>query len=177
MYLLSLLWFISLGFNRPAVNQQPTDWQLNAECLLDRARSMLHIRESGGNNRGPEVEAIIIFAGGKPGQAWCAYFQRFIHIKCGRQAASGYSPSWFIPARLVKTGQVPGDVFSIWNNGKNRIAHIGMIEQILPNGKFIVTIEGNTGTTGSRDGAGVHRLTRSVKSIYNFARWWNLKKN
>lgn len=172
MHLLSLLWLFNLGFNGPVVNT----WQADAQCLLDEARSLLNVRESGGNNRGPVIDKIIVSSGGKLGQPWCGYFQRFIHLKCGRQAGNGYSPSWFIPTRLVKSNQVPGDVFSIYNSGLKRIAHIGMIEQILPNGKFVVTIEGNTGTSGIRDGAGVHRLTRPIKSIYNFARWWNLKK-
>lgn len=172
MHLLSLLWIFHLGINGPVVNT----WQADAQCLLDEARSLLNVRESGGNNRGPVIDKIIVSSGGKLGQPWCGYFQRFIHLKCGRQAGNGYSPSWFIPTRLVKSNQVPGDVFSIYNSNLKRIAHIGMIEQILPNGKFVVTIEGNTGTSGIRDGAGVHRLTRPIKSIYNFARWWNLKK-
>ena len=172
MHLLSLLWLFNLGINGPVVNT----WQADAQCLLDEARNLLNVRESGGNNRGPVIDKIIVSSGGKLGQPWCGYFQRFIHLKCGRQAGNGYSPSWFIPTRLVKSNQVPGDVFSIYNSGLKRIAHIGMIEQILPNGKFVVTIEGNTGTSGIRDGAGVHRLTRPIKSIYNFARWWNLKK-
>jgi hypothetical protein len=172
MHLLSLLWLFNLGINGPVVNT----WQADAQCLLDQARNLLNVRESGGNNRGPVIDKIIVSSGGKLGQPWCGYFQRFIHLKCGRQAGNGYSPSWFIPTRLVKSNRVPGDVFSIYNSNLKRIAHIGMIEQILPNGKFVVTIEGNTGTSGIRDGAGVHRLTRPIKSIYNFARWWNLKK-
>lgn len=171
MHLFSLLWIFNLGINGASLN----GWQADAECLLDQARSLLNVREVGGNNRGPEVDKIILFSGGKPGQAWCGYFQKFIHIKCGRKSGNGYSPSWFIPSRLVKSNQIPGDVFSIYNSGLKRIAHIGMVEMVLPNGKFIVTIEGNTGTFGSRDGGGVYRLTRPTKSIYNFARWWNLK--
>lgn len=80
--------------------------------------------------------------------------------------------SWFVPSRLIKSGWVPGDVFSIWNKCRKRIGHIGMVEQVLPSGNFIVTIEGNTNGAGSREGSGVFRLTRPRKQIYSFARWW-----
>jgi hypothetical protein len=80
--------------------------------------------------------------------------------------------SWFVSARLIHTQFLPGDVFSIWNRYIKRIGHVGLVEQVLPSGSFIVTIEGNTNAVGSREGSGVCRLTRPVKQIYNFARWW-----
>jgi hypothetical protein len=80
--------------------------------------------------------------------------------------------AWFTKVRLVKREDVrPGDVFSVWNKYIKRIGHVGIVEQVLPSGKFVVTIEGNTNGSGSRDGGGVCRLTRPIKQIYNFARW------
>jgi hypothetical protein len=82
--------------------------------------------------------------------------------------------SWFIKSRIINNNKyLPGDVFSIYNSSLRRIGHIGIIEQVMPSGKFIITIEGNTSGGGSREGHGVYRLTRSVKNIYSFARWWN----
>jgi hypothetical protein len=80
--------------------------------------------------------------------------------------------SWFVKPRLVNRGWVAGDVFSVWNKYMKRIGHVGMVEQVLPSGSFIVTIEGNTNAVGSREGSGVCRLTRPIKQVYNFARWW-----
>jgi hypothetical protein len=85
--------------------------------------------------------------------------------------------AWFVKSRIVKTADVePGDVFSVWNNYIDRIGHVGIVEQVLPSGNFVVTIEGNTNGRGSRDGGGVCRLTRPRKQIYSFARWGPNKK-
>lgn len=166
MHLLCLLWFGFTGLNFNAVKAK--------DCLLDEARKLLGIKEVGGNNRGPEVERIIVSSGGKPGQAWCAYTQVFIHKKCRLSYANGMALSWFIKPRIIHKNQyLTGDVFSVYNSGLRRIGHIGLIEQVLPSGKFIVTIEGNTSGGGSREGDGVYRLTRSTKNVYSFARWWN----
>lgn len=137
------------------------------------ARKILGIHEEHANNRGTMVDKIIVSSGGKVGQPWCAYTQVFIHKNCALSHANGQAASWFIKYRRIKNDQVvAGDVFSIWNTKLNRIGHIGIVEQVLPSHKFIVTIEGNTSGGGSRDGDGVYRLTRSTKSIYSFARWW-----
>jgi hypothetical protein len=80
--------------------------------------------------------------------------------------------AWFTRARLIASDRSrPGDVFSVWNKYIKRIGHVGIVEQVLPSGKFIVTIEGNTNGRGSRDGGGVCRLTRPIKQIHSFARW------
>jgi hypothetical protein len=166
MHLFCLLWFGFTGLNFDAVKSK--------DCLLDEARKLIGIKEVGGNNRGPEVDKIIISSGGKPGQAWCAYTQVFIHKKCRLSHANGMALSWFIKPRIIHKNQyTQGDVFSVYNSGLRRIGHVGLIEQVLPSGKFIVTIEGNTSGGGSREGDGVYRLTRSTKNVYSFARWWN----
>jgi hypothetical protein len=141
--------------------------------LTTEARKLIGIQETPGrNNRGPEVDKIVLAAGGRPGQPWCGWTQRFIHLKCKCQAGGGMAMSWFISSRLVRSGWTTGDVFSVWNPYMKRIGHVGLVEQVLPGGKFIVTIEGNTGASGSRDGSGVWRLTRSTKQVYNYGRWW-----
>jgi hypothetical protein len=166
MRVLCILCLIHLGINFHAVAQKN-------QCLVNEGRKLLGIKETPGrNNRGPEVDRIVLAAGGKPGQAWCGWAQRYIHLKCACTAGGGMAASWFIRPHLLKTGWMAGDVFSVWNKYMNRIGHIGMVEQVLPGGKFIVTIEGNTNGFGSREGSGVCRLTRPVKQVFNYARWW-----
>ena len=166
MRVLLLLCLIHLGIDLDAVGQS------KAHCILIEARKLVGIKEATGqNNRGPEVDKLVLRAGGIPGQPWCAWTARAVHLDCGCPAGGGMAMSWFIPSRLIST-VVPGDVFSVWNKYMNRIGHIGMVEQVLPGGKFIVTIEGNTNGFGSREGSGVCRLTRPVKQVYNYARWW-----
>lgn len=164
MRLLFLLCLVYLGIDFYAVG--------HPACLIAEARKILGVKESPGlNNRGPEVDRIVLAAGGIRGQPWCGWTQRFLHLRCRCRAGGGMAASWFIKPRLV-ANFAPGDVFSVWNRYMARIGHVGLVEQVLPSGHFIVTIEGNTNATGSREGSGVCRLTRPRKQMYNFARWW-----
>lgn len=167
MRVLCILCLIHLGTYFHALSQS------RADCILREARKLIGIKETPGrNNRGPEVDRLVIRAGGKPGQAWCGWTARAVHLDCHCPAGGGMAASWFIGSRLITSYQ-PADVFSVWNKYMKRIGHIGIVEQVLPGGKFIVTIEGNTNGFGSREGSGVCRLTRPVKQVFNFARWWH----
>jgi hypothetical protein len=172
MRVLCILCLIHLGINLHAISQP------KATCILKEARSLIGIRETPGkNNRGPEVDRIVVIASGTTkwlGTAWCGWFTTYCHKQCKQKSAGGLAASWFVKNNLVQSGGIqPGDVFSVWNRYMNRIGHVGIIEQVLPSGNFIVTIEGNTNGSGSRDGGGVCRLTRPVKQAFNFARWWH----
>jgi hypothetical protein len=165
MRVLWILCLVYLGVDFDALACSP-------QCLVAEARKLIGLRESTGqNNRGPELDLLVRSVGGKPGQPWCGWAQRRIHLNCHCAAGGGMASSWFIKSRLVPGGSV-GSVFSIWNRYMNRIGHVGIVEEVLPSGKFVVTIEGNTNGLGSREGSGVCRLTRPVKQVYSFARWW-----
>jgi len=160
------LYIVCLGIDFNALGQKN-------KCLITEGQKILGIKESPGqNNRSPDVDKIVLAAGGRPGQPWCGWTARYLHLKCGCPAGGGMAMSWFVSNRLIHTQFVPGDVFSIWNRYIKRIGHVGLVEQVLPSGSFIVTIEGNTNAVGSREGSGVCRLTRPIKQIHNFARWW-----
>ncbi len=61
-----------------------------------------------------------------------------------------------------------GDIFALFFPEKNRIAHAGFIDQW---GKtWLITVEGNTNIEGSREGDGVYRKRRLVRSVYEVAR-------
>jgi hypothetical protein len=60
-------------------------------------------------------------------------------------------------------------LFGIYFPTLKRIAHCGAIEQV--NGNWISGIEGNTSVNGSRDGDGVYRKLRHIKTIYRYADW------
>lgn len=169
-YILFILGF-HFGFSSP-VSVSPNILTKDQTCILSVARSKLGVRETS-NNRGPEVDKIIIAGGGKPGQAWCGWFARFCHmVGCKiKPVGGGMAMSWFVKDNIVKDPDVrPGDVFSVWNKYMKRIGHVGMVEMVKDD--KVITIEGNTNGFGQREGSGVCRLTRSKKSIYSFARWW-----
>jgi len=62
-----------------------------------------------------------------------------------------------------------GDIFGLYFPDKNRIAHTGFIDQW--DGAWLITVEGNTNVSGGREGDGVYRKRRLVKSIYQVARY------
>jgi len=62
-----------------------------------------------------------------------------------------------------------GDVFALYFPEKGRIAHVGFIDQW--DGTWLITVEGNTNVSGGREGDGVYRKRRLVRSIYKVARY------
>ncbi|SKB40131.1 hypothetical protein [Daejeonella lutea] len=64
-----------------------------------------------------------------------------------------------------------GDIFGLYFPEKGRISHTGFIDQW--DGTWMISVEGNTNIAGSREGDGVYRKRRLVKSVYQVARYIN----
>lgn len=81
-----------------------------------------------------------------------------------------------LPARQAGKRQLAtpatADIFGIYFHEKKRIAHVGFIDQW--DGKWIITVEGNTNYSGSREGDGVYRKRRLLSSINKVARYISL---
>jgi hypothetical protein len=113
---------------------------------------------------------------GYPRVAWCHQFVSWGAFVAGLLGTvipkEMYTPSGenFFEAhkRQVKTPQA-GDVFYVWNAALGRVSHVGVVEKVL-SGNRIQSLEGNTNTTGSDQGNGVYRLTRTVSSRLRFYR-------
>jgi hypothetical protein len=94
-----------------------------------------------------------------------------------KAVVSGYSPNWFQSNVVYKRDDninrnyvtTVGDVFGLWFANKNRIAHVGFIDS--RQGDYYITVEGNTNEAGSREGDGVYKKRRHVKTIYAISRW------
>lgn len=135
------------------------------------ARSQIGIKEATGKNDGAEVEAYLATTGLKKGEPWCAAFLSWVFKEAGyEQPVTAWAPALFPSVRLVKR-PIPAIVFGIYFPSLKRIGHCGIIERV--NGNFIIGIEGNTNLNGSREGNGVYRKLRHVKTIYRFADWLN----
>jgi len=85
-----------------------------------------------------------------------------------------YQDKIFLGAMSVRptnNNQQPttADIFGIYFPAKKRIAHAGFIDQW--DGTWLITVEGNTNVSGGREGDGVYRKRRLVKSIYQVARY------
>jgi hypothetical protein len=86
---------------------------------------------------------------------------------------TAWSPALFPENRKVKL-PANGDVFGIYFSNLKRIAHVGIVEKRF--GSWLYTIEGNTNITGSREGDGVYRKMRKIKTIKAFANWRTIRK-
>ncbi|HQS51748.1 MAG TPA: hypothetical protein PLN99_07605 [Daejeonella sp.] len=73
--------------------------------------------------------------------------------------------------QLTTKSQQPttADIFGLFFPEKNRIAHAGFVDQW--DGTWLITVEGNTNVSGGREGDGVYRKRRLVKSVYQVARY------
>ena len=135
------------------------------------------VRETG-FNKGKRVEEYLKATNLKAGNAWCAAFITWTFKQVGIKAVvSGYSPNWFQSNIVYKRDDninrnysaAAGDVFGLWFANKGRIAHVGFIDK--KEGNYYITVEGNTNEAGSREGDGVYRKRRNIKTIYAISRW------
>lgn len=147
-----------------------------ADIVLAGARLLLPVREAG-PNRGRFVEAIIRFAGGEPGEPWCASFVYYV----GRKMLGS---NWPLPKTracdvLLEHGRkhnavseepAPpkrGALFLVLASDTDA-THVGFIDEVLPDGRFL-TIEGNSNDRGVRDGDGVVANVRDPKGPTRYA--------
>ncbi|WP_442591539.1 peptidoglycan-binding protein [Pedobacter sp. AW31-3R] len=145
--------------------------QLEAQrtAIVQIATNELGVREKTGNNDGEKVEAYLKCVDLKKGQPWCAAYVSWVFAKAGFKAPrSGWSPSLFPSSRLARSA-LPGNVLGIYFPAYKRIAHVGLITGV--DGEWIVSVEGNTNVTGSREGDGVYKKWRHIKTIYRMADW------
>ncbi len=127
------------------------------------------VRELTGHNDGPRVEQYLHAAGLHRGDPWCAAWVSFIFMEAGYPAPrTGWSPDLFPAKRRVKTA-LPADVFGVYIPSLGRIGHCGLVEKIHHD--QVYTLEGNTDGSGGREGDGVYRRIRHIRSIRCFANW------
>lgn len=156
----------------------------SAQVLPVRAKvkqiytAQIGVREKTGHNDGVLVEIFLKYCGLPKGQPWCAAFVCWTFNQAGvKNPRSGYCPDLFaakyvIWRRTNKDPQLfprPGDIFGIYFPEKGRIAHTGFVDRWET--QYVITTEGNTNEAGSREGDGVYRKRRSVKSIYAAANY------
>lgn len=121
---------------------------------------------------------LVLAAGQKKGEAWCAYFAEGVFCEAYPEKAAAYRK--LFSSGAVKTlnnfkdagytvFQKPSEgALVIWqkfDNGKpGWEGHIGIVKEVLDDGVF-VSIEGNTTKAGSREGTTVLLKTRSTKQV------------
>lgn len=147
------------------------------EKVIANAIAEIGVAEEGGNNRGKRVGEYLASTGLGQGHPWCAAFTKFVYDGSGiaTPGATAWSPSWFPKSKTYwRKGDNPsriqsGDLFSIHYSNLGRIGHVGIIESV--DDGWIVTIEGNTNSSNSREGDVVKRSRRSLKMVYSASNW------
>jgi hypothetical protein len=144
--------------------------------LIEVARQTIGWREEPGNS-GPVVDKILASVGlERTGSPWCAAWVVYIGDEAfGKKEnpfpRSAWSPDFVKDPKWDRgRGQTPdrADAFGIYFQSLKRVAHTGIIEKV--EGKWAITIEGNTNDNGSREGDGVYRKRRPLCTL--LARSW-----
>jgi hypothetical protein len=154
------------GVATPVFGHRP---RANHLAVLPIALGEVGIRELSGNNDGMRVESYLAAVGLKKGQPWCAAFVSWVYHQAGYlQPRTGWSPALFPPNRMQKVPK-PGLLFGIYFPELKRIGHCGFVQHMKSD--WLDTIEGNTNVAGSREGDGVYRKRRHVRTIKAYADW------
>lgn len=144
--------------------------------LIEVARQTIGWREEPGNS-GPVVDKILASVGLEgTGAPWCAAWVVYIGDEAfGKKnnpfPKSAWSPDFVKDPKWDRgRGQTPdrADAFGVYFQSLKRVAHTGIIEKV--EGKWAITIEGNTNDNGSREGDGVYRKRRPLCTL--LARSW-----
>jgi len=156
-------------------------WSLAPNERMLLAASVLaddfKVREEGENNHGEWIEAILGSVRLEEGYPWCAAFVEFccdvakfeqVGLSDRASAAVNEWYKWAKANGKLVTMPIRGDL-CLWIKDSGN--HIGIVSQA--SGGYVNSIEGNTtpGVTGNqRDGGGVYRRSRQLKSWTHFIR-------
>lgn len=86
-------------------------------------------------------------------------------------------PSQTSDFRLPTSDPQPktADIFGLYFPEKGRVAHVGFIDQW--DGTWMISVEGNTNVSGGREGDGVYRKRRLVRTVYKVARYVGMRES
>lgn len=141
-----------------------------AEMFIKAMEAMIGIQEKGGNNSGPDVEAIQETVGSAENEAWCmATIQTaiaFVEVVTGsgsRFPVTEHCLTAFYNS-LIKYMNPKRGYVCIWQHGSGQSGHTGAVCEIIGPNEFNC-IEGNTGPGSGvvREGDGVYKKLRSLQ--------------
>jgi len=151
--------------------------------VVDVANQFIGCKESGGSNRGPQVDFFNWWIIRDPkwwkGRAWCSTFINTVgRLALGVAWPIPVHPSYSDVDKMVAWAQAKrvwhdtpeyGDLFAVRGSGGDWV-HIGLVTWIDSSG-FIQTIEGNTNQKGSREGTHVMKRKRAQSIDIGYIRW------
>lgn len=145
-------------------------------------RKYLGVREATGKNDGEEVASILKSCGILTPAPWCGCLLNKGLIDIGLHGPyyqPAFTPRWFQESeRIVWTRNI-SDIRERWEKGwiggiyfrnLGRVGHVAAILEDFTDG-YVLTIEGNTNSAGSREGDGVFIRIRHKSEFYIVADW------
>ena len=139
-----------------------------ADKLIAIAQSQMAVRETSPQGQ-QAIRQYLQDVQLKSEAPWCAAFVSWVYHQAGYGAPrTAWSPALFPRSRQIQQPE-KGAVFGIYSKNLGRIAHCGLVEKVQHD--WIISIEGNTNRSGSREGDGVYRKWRHRRAISAFARW------
>lgn len=146
--------------------------------LIEVARSLVGVREVGGNNRGPIVKLLQLTIGDANGEAWCmATVQTCVAYTCLKFGIKNhlfpsehcltvkkYSPVEMLVVSIPRPGAI-----AIYQHGNTSNGHTGIVLEYNIETGFMYLIEGNVehgiDANGAeiRQGGGVYLTKRHIK--------------
>ena len=158
-----------LRFEVKAESEKVKAEQVNRTKIVGIAISQIGVREATGNNDGVQVEAFLKVTNLPKGNPWCAAFVSWVFKQSGFiKPRTAWSPGLFPTARHTLSPK-SADILGIYSLKLKRIAHCGLVERRQNN--WIISVEGNTNIDGSREGDGVYRKWRHIRTISKFEEW------
>ncbi len=147
-------------------------------CLqaLTVAKTQLGVKELPGN-RGPKIKEYLNSVGLNEGYSWCAAFVYWCFQNASRSLnvpnpcikTAGALNHWNLTKGIKVKMPRSGDIFII-DHGHG-LGHTGMVKTVDPVAKTYTTVEGNSNTSGSREGYEVCSNTRPIASALGFIRY------
>ena len=144
------------------------------KTIVSNANKYIGVTESGGNNRGKEVEYFLATVGLKAGLPWCTAFTcTVLHESEVQNPMTGWTPALATHKtgqRILKRDDYKGGmVFTLYYANLKREGHSGFITQIQ--GNSVMTVEGNTTNRGTRETHqgkdGVNQILRPKSALHN----------
>lgn len=126
---------------------KPGDQDLVVRCALDQ----IGVKESK-KNAGPKINLYLKSVGLMPGNPWCAAFASWV-VTTALQRPLDITPSGSVHclwrwARSKSNSPVVGAIWCV-DHG-NELGHCGIV--VAAFGDKIITVEGNSNASGSREG-------------------------
>ncbi len=138
------------------------------------------VKETEGQNAGPQVRKYLKAVNINIPAPWCAAFVVWALKETLKEnfnfcmVSSGYCPTLSLFAEqknILSNDPEPGDIFLVYDDIS--AYHTGFVLS-LPNNTQFKTCEGNSNSNGSSNGDGIYSNIRTIGNNYRFIKWHRL---